>query len=282
VKLLRQEPRQGKTEALNTALRHTFDEIVVFADANSMYAPNALRLLVRSFADPSVGYVTGKMIYLSAGDVAIGDGSGTYMSYENTLRAVETKLGSVVGVDGGIDAIRRSLYAPMRPDQLPDLVLPLSVVQRGKRVVYEPNAVVCEPALAAAADEFQMRVRVSLRALWALYDMRRLLNPLWNPLFAWQLISHKLLRYGAFLPLMGLLVFNVLAAGEHGFYVGFLALQCLLYALAATGHLLKHKDSRPSKLLMSYYFIILNAACGLAFWKLLNGEKIVVWKPRQG
>jgi glycosyltransferase involved in cell wall biosynthesis len=282
LRLLRQEPRQGKTQALNMALRQTPADIVVFADANSMYAPDAVRALVRNFADPSVGYVTGRMVYTNPAKTGIGDGSATYMSYENALRAWETRLGSIVGVDGGIDAIRRELYVPMSPDQLPDFVLPLSVVEQGKRVVYEPDAVVYEAGLGNARDEFRMRVRVSLRALWGLYDKRRLLNPLRYPLFAWQLTSHKVLRYAAFLPLTGLLLCNALALGEHSFYAGFLALQVAAYAFATLGQFLRRLPAGASKLLVPYYFVILNGACVIAFWKFLTGQKMVLWKPRQG
>ena len=282
LRLLRQEPRQGKTQALNMALRHTSADIIVFADANSIYAPNTVRSLVRSFDDPSVGYVTGQMIYTNPADAGIGKGSGLYMSYENLLRSLEIRLGSLVGVDGGIDAIRRKLYVPMRPDQLPDFVLPLSVVEQGHRVVYEPDAVLYEPALASATDEFQMRVRVSLRALWALYDKRNLLNPFRYPIFSWQLLSHKVFRYVAFLPLLGLAVFNVLAAGQHPFYVGVLAVQLVAYAFAVLGHFVGQRRAKASKLLLFYYFVILNAACGLACWKFLNGQKMVMWKPRLG
>lgn len=282
LRLLRQAPRQGKTQALNMALRQTSADIVVFADANSMYAPNAVRALVRNFSDPSVGYVSGRMVYTNPAGTGIGGGSGTYMSYENALRVMETRLGSVVGVDGGIDAIRRELYVPMSPDQLPDFVLPLSVVEQGRRVVYETDAVVYEPGLAHARDEFQMRVRVSLRALWALYDKRRLLNPLRYPWFAWQLISHKVLRYAAFLPLAGLLLFNALVLGQHPFYAGFLALQLAAYAFAMLGHFLRRLPASASKLLVPYYFVILNGACVIAFWKFLTGQKMVLWKPRQG
>jgi len=282
IRLLRQEPRQGKTQALNLALRHASTDIVVFADANSIYKPDAIRALVRSFADPSVGYVTGRMVYTNPAGAGIGEGSGRYMSYENVLRSLETRLGSIVGVDGGIDAIRRELYVPMHPDQLPDFVLPLSAVEGKRRVVYEPDAVVYEPSLADVKDEFRMRVRVSLRALWALYDKRSLLNPFCYPLYAWQLVSHKVLRYGAFLPLMGALLFNALLAGQHLFYTGFLALQLAAYALAAVGHFLNQGSARASKLLLPYYFVILNAACAIACWRFLTGEKMVVWTPRQG
>jgi len=282
LKLLRQEPRQGKTQALNMAVRHTSADIVVFADANSIYASSAVRLLVRNFADPSVGYVTGNMTYTNPAESAVGEGSGTYISYENLLRTLETRLGSTVGVDGGIDAIRRELYVPMRPDQLPDFVLPLSVVEQGKRVVYEPDAVVFEQALSNATEEFRMRVRVSLRALWALYDKRNLLNPFRYPLFAWQLISHKVLRYAAFLPLVGLLLFNALVFGQHRFYTWFFFLQAASYALAALGHLFRRSGAAASKLLAPYYFVVLNAACVLAFWKFLSGQKMVLWNPRKG
>lgn len=282
VRFLRQEPRQGKTQALNKAVAHATGDILVFSDANSIYAPDAIRRLVRGFADPSVGYVTGQMIYTNPDGSGIGDGSGAYMRYENQLRVLESRLSSVVGVDGGIDAVRPELYVPMRPDQLPDFVLPLNVVEQGKRVIYEPDAKLYEPALSVATDEFRMRVRVSLRALWALHDKRNLLDPFQYPLFAWQLLSHKVLRYGAFVPLAGLLVFNALIVGEHPFYLGFLVMQLSAYGLAALGHWLGRMPTAAFKILAPYYFVILNAACAVAIWKFLSRQKMVLWKPRVG
>lgn len=282
VRFFLQEPRQGKTQALNLAVGHSRAEMVIFADANSIYECGAVRTLVRNFADPSVGYVTGKMTYTNPDKSGIAEGSGAYMSYENTLRGLETKLGSIVGVDGGIDAVRRQLYVPMRADQLPDFILPLNVVEQGKRVVYEPEAKVYESALSSATGEFRMRVRVSLRALWGLRDKRSMLNPFKYPVFAWQLLSHKVLRYLAFFPLIGLLVFNVLTIGEHDFYLWFLLLQLAAYAAAALGHLFSRSAGAKSKLLTPYYFVILNAACALAFWRFLQRKKMVLWTPRGG
>jgi hypothetical protein len=220
------------------------------------------------------------MVYTNPDGTGIGEGSGAYMRYENLLRELETRLGSVVGVDGGIDAVRRALYAPMRADQLPDFVLPLGVVEQGARVVYEPEARVYEAALGAAADEFRMRVRVSLRALWALLDKWSLLNPFRYPLFAWQLLSHKVLRYSAFVPLAGLLVSNLVVAGAHPFYLVFLILQLIAYALAAAGPLLSRMPA--SGLLTPYYFVLLNLACAAAAWKFVKGQKMATWKPRGG
>ena len=124
------------------------------------------------------------MLYVDPQGSLIGDGCTAYMRYENVLRSFETGSGSIVGVDGGVDAVRRSLYQPMRADQLPDLVLPLTVVEQHYRVVFAPEAVLEEDTLTSQAAEYRMRVRVALRAFWALRDKRALLNPLRYPLLA--------------------------------------------------------------------------------------------------
>jgi cellulose synthase/poly-beta-1,6-N-acetylglucosamine synthase-like glycosyltransferase len=282
VKLIRQEPRQGKTAGLNKALAVAQGDVVVFSDANSLYAPDGLRKLVRAFADPSVGYVTGKMVYVSPDGSLVGDGCTAYMRYENLLRELESVVGSVVGVDGGIDAVRRKLYQPMRADQLPDFVLPLSVVRQGYRVVYEEQALLQEHALSAAADEFRMRVRVSLRAFWALWDLRSLLSPFRFGLFSWQLWSHKVLRYLAFVPMIAVLLSNIALLNAGPIYQIALVGQVLIYGLAIAGSVLGSLDNAPRVLVWPNYFVLLNVASGVAFWRFINGQKQVLWKPRTG
>lgn len=282
VTLLRQVPRQGKTQALNLAVSRCASEIVVFSDANSLYEAQAIQTMVRNFADPTVGYVTGRMVYTNPAGSGFGEGAGKYMDYENVLRSIETRLGSIVGADGGVDAVRRELYWPMRADQLPDFVLPLSVVEQGKRVVYEPEAKLCEPSLTRASDEFRMRVRVSLRALWAIHDKRCLLNPFRYPLYSWQLFSHKVLRYTAFVPLGGMFLFTAVGANSHLYFKWFFVAEMLCLALAVVGHRLKDSPGVSSRLLIPYYFLILNVACLFAFWKYVRGEKMTLWKPRAG
>ena len=216
--MIRQEPRAGKTAAINKAVAEANGEILVFSDANSLYSDDALCRIVRNFADPEVGYVTGKMIYTNPNGEAIGDGCTTYMRYENFLRAAETRTGSIVGVDGGIDAVRKNLYRTMAPDQLPDFILPLSVVDQGFRVVYEPHAILKEPALQDAADEYRMRVRVALRSFWALNDKRHMLSFKRLKLYAWQLWSHKVLRYLCFIFMIIALISNLLLLPSGNFY----------------------------------------------------------------
>jgi cellulose synthase/poly-beta-1,6-N-acetylglucosamine synthase-like glycosyltransferase len=282
VQLLRNETRAGKTSGLNLAIPHAQGEIVVFADANSIYRPDAIRKLVRNFADPRVGYVTGRMLYVNADGSLVGDGCSAYMRYENSLRAAETRIGSIVGVDGGVDAIRRELYQPMRPDQLPDFVAPLNVAEQGFRVVYEPLAVLTEDTLSAQSQEYRMRVRVALRAFWALWDKRVLLNPFRFGLYAWQLWSHKLLRYLSFLPLAAALVLNWLLLPRGGIYalgvmaqVAF-AILCVA-AMAGVRGIGQFAGAR-----YSYYFFLLNWASAVAFVRFVRGQKQVLWQPRVG
>ena len=282
VRLVRQEPRQGKTSGLNLAIRNASGEIIVFADANSIYRPDAVRMLVRNFADPAVGYVTGRMLYVNPDNSLVGDGCTAYMRLENRLRVAETRIGSVVGVDGGIDAVRRALYRPMRPDQLPDFVLPLSVVQQGARVIYEAGAVLTEETLTSEAAEHRMRVRVALRALWALWDMRVLLNPFRYGLFSWQLLSHKVLRYLSFVPLALAALCNWFLLPQGMVYqVGAVA-QCVfaLLVLCAT------RSSGPlaawAPVRYCHYFFLLNWASAVALGRFLQGDKQVVWQPRVG
>ena len=282
VRLLRQEPRAGKTSALNMAVPQAQGEIIVFSDANSIYAPDALRRLLVNFADGDVGYVTGRMIYANPDGTPNGDGCSAYMKYENALRAIETRLGSVIGVDGGIDAVRRSLYRPMNADQLPDFVLPLKVVEQGYRVVYEPEALLCESSLKESGDEYRMRVRVSLRAFWALLDMRQLLGPGINPLFAWQLWSHKLLRYLCFVFLLLAYVSNSMLWHENYVFKATFIIQNLGYLVALTLPFMEKHGLSGRVLVFSRYFMLLNLAAAHAFGKFLLGKKQVLWVPRKG
>ncbi|MDD5718712.1 MAG: glycosyltransferase family 2 protein, partial [Candidatus Krumholzibacteria bacterium] len=275
VRLVRQEPRAGKTSGLNRIAPLARGEILVFSDANSHYAPETVAELIKPFADPAVGYVTGRMLYRAPDGSAAGEGCSTYMRYENQLRAWETRLGSIVGVDGGVDAMRRQLWQPMRADQLPDFVAPLQVREHGYRVVYQPAARLYEDALAETADEFRMRVRVSLRAWWALKDKAALLNPLRFGVFAWQLWSHKVLRYLAPLFQLGALASNLALAPRGGVWLGLLGLQGVFYGVALAAHRLRRRRL-PGPVNAVYYLCVLNLASAVALVQFLRGKKQVI------
>ena len=284
VRLIRQTPRKGKTAGLNLAMPEAAGQVIVFSDANSLYRKDAIGKLVACLVDPEVGYVTGRMVYKAPDGSLTGEGCSAFMKYENKLREYETRLGSIVGVDGGIDAMRREIYRPMNEDQLPDFVQPLTVREQGYRVVYQDEALLYEDALAEVDDEYRMRVRVGLRAFHALKDKAGLLNPFRFGLFSWQLFSHKVLRYLAFLFQAAALISNIYLAVQPALHLMWglvLVGQVGFYSLAAFGHFMnKHGHSLPRLVGMIYYLCVVNLASAQAFGKFLLGKKQVTWKPR--
>jgi cellulose synthase/poly-beta-1,6-N-acetylglucosamine synthase-like glycosyltransferase len=282
VVLLRQEPRNGKTAALNTAVAHATGEILVFSDANSLYELSALKHLAGNFADPSVGYVTGKLGYRNSDGSLTGDGCSMYMRYENFIRDCESEVGSLVGVNGGIDAVRRKLYTDMNPDDLPDLVLPLRVVAAGYRVVYEPAALLTEDANNNPSDEYRMRVRVSLRAIWALSDMREMLNIRRYGFYAVQLLSHKALRYLAFAFIGCAFVTAALLWNVGWIYKVAVITQLAFGLLALLGFVAERRGLKTRILSVPYYFTLVNVASLQACIKFARRQRHRVWSPRLG
>lgn len=283
VRLIRQNKRMGKTSAINRAASSARGDILCFADANSIWEKNALLHLVRNFADDRVGYVTGKMVYTAASENAVGDGCSVYMRYENWLRALETEMGSIVGVDGGIDAMRKDLYEPIEPALIPDFTLPLKVVEKGYRVVYEPRALLREEALDNSKDEFKMRKRVTLRSLHALMHMKHLLNPLAYGFFSYQLFTHKLLRYFIWIFMVSALLSNLALLGLGQTYKVFALVQVIFYLLATIGAITEKRGMKAGRMFfIPYYFLILNLSCAIAFFRFLKRDNAVIWEPRKG
>jgi hypothetical protein len=178
--------------------------------------------------------------------------------------------------------VRRSLYTPMSPDDLPDLVLPLRVVASGFRVVYEPAALLMEETNTNSRDEYRMRVRVSLRAIWTLVDMRTMLNVRRQGFYAIQLLSHKALRYLAFAFLGSTFLTAALLWPEGLIYrVAFIA-QLLFAVLATVGFLAERRGRQGRVFAVPYYFALVNVAALQACIKFLKGERPRVWRPRLG
>jgi len=282
VVLLRREGREGKAAALNEAVTLATGEIVVFSDANTLFGPYALHRIAENFADPEVGYITGSMGFISGNGNLSGAGVGVYMRYENLVRKIETKAGSVIGANGGVDAIRRKLYVEIPRSLITDFVLPLSVIAAGHRVIFDPQVTAFEVPNEKLSSEFRMRVRVALRALQGLTYMRRLLNPVQYPQVAFCMMSHKVLRYLGFVFMVGALVSNIVLAVDDGFYQGLLALQIAAYSLAVLGL----SDALPGWLkkitVVPSYLVLSNVAFAIATFRYLRGDTMAVWRPRAG
>jgi cellulose synthase/poly-beta-1,6-N-acetylglucosamine synthase-like glycosyltransferase len=281
VELVRQEPRRGKAAALNLAVRQARGDVLVFSDANSSFAPDTVRLLCENFADPTVGYVTGRLVHLGERGTGSGASSG-YTRYENLLRSWETRFHSVIGVNGGVDAMRRDQYLDVPPHLPADLVLPLQVLGRGHRVVYDERAESAEEANAEEAREFRVRVRGALRGLQALLHMSHLLDPQRHPRAAFCLWSHKLLRYPTVLLLPVALLTNLTLAPHASLYEALLWAQAAGYGLALLGLVPRLPPALARLTAVPAFFLVTSAAFAVAAFRLLRGDTMATWQPREG
>jgi cellulose synthase/poly-beta-1,6-N-acetylglucosamine synthase-like glycosyltransferase len=283
VVLKRMPARSGKTAGLNAVVPLAQGDIIVFSDANALYAPDAIQKLVRNFADPSVGCVTGDSRYIHLESSYVGSSENTYWDYERHLKMHESALGSMVGADGAIFAIRRQLYLPLRAEDINDFVIPLQIVRQGYRCVFEPEAVCYENAVVHFEEEFRRKVRVVNRSWNGLLRVKELLNPVRYGWFAIQLISHKLLRWLTPLFLGILLVSSLLLSPFHRVYAWFAIGQAGFYAFACLGGVLERRHIHNCWLSFPYYFLLINIASIVGVYKYLRGEKINIWEPeRQG
>ena len=189
--------RRGKPSVLNETVPAASGEIVVLADARQRFAPEALRALVRPFADPRVGAVSGELVLTRAADAtAAGDGVGFYWRYEKLIRQSESRVHSTVGATGAIYAVRRALFTAIPADTiLDDVVIPMNIVRQGYRVLFESGARAYDRVSATAREEFTRKVR-TIAGTFQLFGRHRwLLGPVQNPLW-FQTLSHKGARLG--------------------------------------------------------------------------------------
>lgn len=279
VRLYRQVERFGKTVAQSQAVKQATGEILVFSDATTKYAPDALRKLVRSFADSEVGCVAGQLVYVDGAQTAVGRGCSSYWNYEKFIKSCESRLGSLIGVSGCLYAVRRSNYVRLTQDLIDDFVIATEIHLRGLRTVYEPEAVAAERTNKHGRDEFRMRVRVIEQTLTALHRYRAVLKPWRHGLFALQMLGHKALRYCVPVVLIGLLLVNALLINHAAIYGWTMLAQLALYEAALIGWLASQRGYRIGPLALPYYFVLANAASLVATIKFLTGDGHVVWTP---
>ena len=280
--VLRQFPRIGKTGVQNQAVRTAGGDILVFSDANASYRPDAVRKLGRNFADPSVACVSGQLVYTVA-DQSAGDCERSYWHYEKFMKLRESELSSLIGANGSIYAVRKSDYVEIDTDLISDLVEPLALVKRGRRVVYEPEAVSVEEAAPAYSSEFRRKVRILTRSIKGLVHMRALLNPFRYGVFSFQLLMHKVLRY--FVPYFLITAFSSLGAlaGLGIFQIPFAVAASAMAVAVAVGRVRKARRTNPlvRTCHFLYYYLLVNYAMLPAWINVVRGTRITVWVPER-
>jgi len=258
-------PRGGKVAAQDRAVRETDGEIVAFSDANATWSPDALRKLVRPFADPAVAYVCGQLKILAPDD---SNKEGVYWRYEMIQRSAESTLGSVTGGNGSIYAVRRSDYVEVDPRFGHDLSLPYLMVQHGRRAVYESSAHAWEKPTPSNETEYRRKVRM-FEHCWLIVLRGGMFRRL-GPLYTLAIVSHRLLRYGSGL-LHVVLLATSLALVTHGWvYDVVLAGQILLLLAAVAG------------VGIARYYVLVTWATLVALWNYLRRGVPATWDVAEG
>jgi biofilm PGA synthesis N-glycosyltransferase PgaC len=236
--------RRGKASALNSGMALATGEIVVFADARQRFGRSAVRELVANFVDESVGAVSGQLILLDTEGRESGDAVGLYWRYEKALRAMESEIHSVPGATGAIYAIRRELFTPLPPNTvLDDVVIPMRMVLKGKRAIFDSAARAYDTVTQSPAVEYEKKRRTLMGNYELFAEMPELLLPWRNSIFV-QLISHKVGRLLVPYCLATLIVSNLFLL--HGFYLVFFSGQVVWYVLACTGWMISLADAGGS------------------------------------
>ncbi|MBI4475629.1 MAG: glycosyltransferase [Acidobacteria bacterium] len=268
--------RRGKAATLNDLMTLADGEIVVFADARQTFDRNAIRALVADFADPAVGAVSGElMLETAAGIGTAAGGTAFYWRYEKFIRRSESRTGSMVGATGAVYAIRRPLYEPIPEDTiLDDVLIPVRVVRRGYRCVFEPAARAYDTVSGTAREEFTRKVRTIAGTFQLLARERWLLNPFSNPIW-FETMSHKALRLTIPALHLAVLTANLWLLGAWLYQLA-LAAQAMFYAAALVGCV--QRQARRRSITIPYAVCLMAWATLVGFDRFLRRRQQVTWE----
>ena len=255
--------RRGKTAALKHGLRELKTQYVAFTDANTMINSGAMKEIARLFMDKTVGCVSGekRVAARKEGEMA-AEGEGMYWRYESTLKKWDSELYSAMGAAGELYAIDPKLVREV-PDNalLDDFMMSMYIVDEGKRIAYSPDAYAMEYGSADIHEESKRKRRIAAGGLQSIWWLRKMLNPLRQPLVAFQYISHRVLRWSVTpIAMVIMLAVNsmLVALGAGTIYTIILALQILLYLAAMAGYIMNEHGHKNKMLYTAYYFVFMN------------------------
>jgi len=276
--LIRQEGRLGKTMGINLAMEQIEADITVFSDANAMYASDAISKLVRNFADLDVGYAVGAALYTDGNQGASARNENLYWRYELAIKAMESRLHSVVGGDGAIYAIRTKLWEPLQQQDINDFVNPLQIIAKGYRGVFDAEARCFEETAGDFDREVARKERIVNRSIRGLMRVGQVMNPAKSGVFAFEVISHKLLRW--LIPLfllVGVAGSIVLAFAGFGLFQLITVGTLVILTLTLVGHLSDNRNQLPTWIATPYYFVMVNGYAVRGIVKAVQGRTQVTW-----
>lgn len=272
------DTHQGKTAVINQLVPQARGEVIAFTDANTFYAAEALRAMARHFANPRVGAVCGRLVLSNESGLNTDD---QYWQFETMIKMRENDLGVVLGANGGIYALRKSLFDPLQSNviQIDDFIWPVRVYEKEHHAVYEPTAVATEESSPHVEAEFRRKVRIGTGAYRGLIECWRLLLP-WRGWISFTFWSHKVLRWFAPFLLIVLLVSNAFLLDRPVYRILFY-LQVALYGSALVGWLFSRQKHVFARLFrVPYYFLGSNLALLVGFFKCVTGLQKATWSQK--
>ena len=276
VRLARSPERRGKEHAQGLAIEQAHGGIVVFSDAGTDLPPDSIDHIVEDFADPRVGAVSSEDTFVSTDGSVVGE--GLYVRYEMWLRRLESSVGSLVGLSGSFFAVRRPVLSRWDAAIPSDFASAINTVRAGMVAISDPRVRGIYRDIKDPAREYPRKVRTAIRGMAALGRIPEVLNPLRYGVFAFQVWSHKLMRWLVPWFLAIALLASLALAGEGLVYRWLLGLQLVGYSCVAAAHFIPAlRDFGPLRIV--YFFVQANVALAEAGGRYLAGQRVTVWEP---
>lgn len=283
VTLLHEDVRSGKMAAIKRAIPYITGEITVFTDANTFLNTEAVNELVKHYQNPKVGAVAGeKRILVEASADASSAGEGFYWKYESKLKKWDYALYSNVGAAGELFSIRTALYQPVESDTIiDDHMIAMRIAEKGSIIAYEPEAYAMETASADVKEELKRKIRIAAGGIQSILRLKKAANPFHNPVFTFQYISHRVLRWTItpFLLFLVLILNGVIAWNtQAAFYQVLFGLQVLFYLLSLVGLYFEQRNIRVKALFIPYYFCVMNYAVLAGMLRYYRNNQSAAWE----
>jgi cellulose synthase/poly-beta-1,6-N-acetylglucosamine synthase-like glycosyltransferase len=270
--------REGKIIVLNKLVEQVTAEIILFSDANSIYQPDAVKKLIRHFSKTDVGGVCGKLDLIEPHQTQSSSGESIYWGYENRIKEAEGKIKSVISANGAIFAIRSTLYERLPEDIAvnDDFAITLDILRKGKRVIFEPQAIAIESASPDMESEFKRKIRIASLNFNAFADIITFLKPKFG-FTALAIFSHKILRWLVPFLAIGVLISNLFLINRGGIYLYVLLGQGVIYLGVLLGFLGDLLFDHSGLFLPLYYLGMGNLAQVIGFWHSIKRVQNTTW-----
>jgi cellulose synthase/poly-beta-1,6-N-acetylglucosamine synthase-like glycosyltransferase len=276
IKLLAGPERRGKHYGQGDGIKMAKNDLLVLSDATTFLKEDSIEKIVRNFADPEIGCVSGFDQILD--EDKSPQGEGAYVKYEMKLRSLENSANSLVGVSGCFYAVRKELCSEWIGNMSADFYLPIISFKRGFRTVLEPEAVAYYEVSNDPGEEFTRKVRTVVHGMEVLKRFKEILNPFEYGFFSIQMISHKLSRWLVPFYLIVALFSNIFIAGQRDFYLLAFICQALFYGIAIMAYFVE--DFRENAVLkLPLFFISVNYSILVAWNDFISGRDFVRWEP---